>query len=152
MPTRALNPRVARERMARAEANPDAGAFLVTWQGTELPLFPDERSATDAAEYRRQTGLSLAGMIQALGDETQMDTDVVAAVVWLALRHNGDNRVTVRDVSDQITDGTLDDVVDVDLIGDTDDPDTAARLEAAVEERSEDPKASGGNSATSSPS
>ena len=142
MATPALNPRTVRERRARAETSEPGQAFLITWQGQTLPVFPGERTAADAAEFRQQTGLSLASMIATLGDEQQMDTDVIAAVVWLALRHNTEPKVRFTNVATLINDGNVDTVVDVTAIGDEDDPGTLEVVETLEEDDAELPKAS----------
>ena len=139
MTTAALNPRTVRERKARAENAEPGQAFLITWQGTTLPVFPGERTAADAAEFRLQTGLSLASLIALLGDESQMDTDVIAAVVWLALRHNTDPKVRFANVATLIMDENVDTVVDVTAIGDEDDPGTLEVVEDLEEAAAETP-------------
>lgn len=142
--TPALNPRAVQQRRARAEAATTAGeAFLITWNGLELPVFPGERSAADAAEFRKQTGLSLASMIAALGDESAMDSDIIAAVVWLAVRQNTDPAVKFLDIAEQIMDDNVTTVVDITPLGGTD-------LEDLAEEDPEDPKPSAGDSGPSS--
>lgn len=111
MAARALDPKAVRrmaERQERADRE-DEMAYVVRWRGTPevdppMVIFPYERSAVDATLFRAATGLSLAMLLQAAG-EGDADLDILAAVVWMAIRQNGiDERPDYFAIAEQITD------------------------------------------------
>jgi hypothetical protein len=60
----------------------------VTWEGTTYQFHFGELSAFDAAELRRQTGLTTSMLYLQAADSVDIDT--VAAIIWLSRRLAGD--------------------------------------------------------------
>jgi hypothetical protein len=61
---------------------------LVTVNGETYPFSPDEISAVDAASLRKATGMSLRSVLDSATKDP--DIDVVAALLWLSRRQNGE--------------------------------------------------------------
>ncbi len=68
--------------------------------GVTYTLRVDEISALDAAALRRATGSSFAGVMRAAQEDA--DIDVVAALVWLARRQNGEEHLTFEAVAAEL--------------------------------------------------
>lgn len=83
----------------RAEAENTTLTIKVDGQPTYTLRFND-LSAVDAAACRRETGLSLAGVMQA--GMKDPDLDVIAAIAWLARRQAGDD-VPFEEVAAEFT-------------------------------------------------
>lgn len=66
----------------------DMGAEF-TIDGTKYQITTGDLSALDVRELRKQTGYSFSNLLALLFSEDS-DIDVIAAVLWLARRVNGD--------------------------------------------------------------
>lgn len=58
-------------------------------------------TALDASQCRQATGLSLAGLLQAASEDP--DLDIVAAVIWLAKRQNGQPDASYHQVASELS-------------------------------------------------
>lgn len=96
MPAQAPRPGAAR----RADAENTSITIKVDGKAVGT-LRPNELSAKDAALLRRETGMSLAGVLRA--GMADPDIDVFAAMVWLARRQAGDETVTFEEVAEEFT-------------------------------------------------
>ncbi|HEY9391367.1 MAG TPA: hypothetical protein VIR27_16580 [Mycobacteriales bacterium] len=86
------------DRQTRRRSAIGAGV-RVTLDGVAYTLHMGELSAMDASALRRETGMSVAGLLSAI--QSDPDIDILAAVVWLARRQDGD-RVTFDEVASGI--------------------------------------------------
>ncbi len=66
-------------------------------EGTSYRLFKSRMTAVDIGDLRRSTGLTLASLLLALSEE--FDIDVIAAVMWLSRRQNGEPKLTYESVA-----------------------------------------------------
>lgn len=80
-------------------------------------------TAMDANALRRETGHSFMGLMRAFG--TDPDIDLIACVVWLSRRTNGERGLSFEEVAEEIGYD-----VDIDLVG-----------EPGPEEHGDDPEA-----------
>lgn len=67
---------------------------------TAFTLRPNDLSAKDAAALRRETGMSLAGVLRAGMEDP--DLDIFAAMAWLARRQAGED-VSFEEVAAEFT-------------------------------------------------
>lgn len=81
----------------RPRKNSPAVVLRMTVDGTTHNLRVNEISALDAAALRRATGMSFAAVMRAAQDDA--DIDVVAALIWLARRQNGEEHLTYETVA-----------------------------------------------------
>lgn len=92
----------------------EAGAkeIVVVVGGVRYPLAFDAISARLAGECRRACGMSPRELVENL--RKSPDIDLVAALVWLSRRLNGDPKVTYDEIADEIGYDTELDFVDPD--------------------------------------
>lgn len=69
----------------------------VDLNGITFVLDIEECTAIDAADVRRRLGLSLRGLFERAA--TDPDIDVIATLVWLARRHDGEDQLTWDEVA-----------------------------------------------------
>jgi hypothetical protein len=92
--------------------DPDIGPGIrVTMDNTVYTLHFGEISGADALALRRQAGMSLQEFWQACGDSP--DFDLVAIVIWLARRINGERSLPLDAVARRITNTTALNVAEV---------------------------------------
>lgn len=91
---------VSKAAQARAaeRARADIGPHLsVEVNGAKYLLAARDMTGLDVRELRRQTGYSYNGLVAAF--TADYDVDLVAAVVWMARRQQGDTEVTYDEVA-----------------------------------------------------
>lgn len=111
----------ARQRAA-GQSEPN---IKVVVDGVTYTIRSDELTARDARDLRKQAGLSFQGVMAAAQEDP--DIDVIAALVFLACRQDGDRKVTYDEIAEAITYGSEIDIDDT----------------AEVEEDPDSPEASG---------
>lgn len=96
-------PTQLRQQANRAARRRDAiGAGIrITLDGVAYTVHIGEVSALDSAALRRATGMSMAGLLKAIGPDP--DIDIVAALVWLARRQDGETGLSYEEVAAAIT-------------------------------------------------
>lgn len=106
MPTPSTNtrPSLARrvtpkDRQKRAEAVAGEGV-AITVDGVKYVVREGDLSAADVAAMRREVGLSFMGVLKAA--KADPDVDIIAAVVWLARRVEGERDLTFVEVAETI--------------------------------------------------
>lgn len=75
-------------------------ALSVTVDGVGYVVREGDLSAADSAALRREMGMSFAGVLRAAA--TDPDIDLVAAIVWLARRAEGERALTFAEVAESI--------------------------------------------------
>lgn len=114
-------PRSMRKDKTRPPAQP--GAMLITLNGQSWTISPEDVTPRDAAALRRQTGF--AGFIGLQAEISRgFDIDVLAALIWLARRRDGETELLYDQVLDAMS---YDDDFDLELVDDG----NAERAEAA---------------------
>lgn len=89
--------RAATQRAA-GKAEKDRGpGITVTHNGKKYSVFAKDLTALDARAMRQEIGLSFAGLLGAAG--VDMDIDLLAGVVWLSRRVNGERELTYEEVA-----------------------------------------------------
>lgn len=78
----------------------DELTITVKVDGDPFTVRPNEVSAKMVGQLRRVTGFSLQSLMAAAGEEP--DLDVIAALVWLARRQQGEN-VSYDKIADSLT-------------------------------------------------
>lgn len=107
----APNPQKVARKKAKAEAEASSELTIVV-DGVKYPLRLDEFSAKDAGALRKACGLSIRGCIAAL--QTDPDLDIIAALVWLSRRQQGET-VSYDEVAEELGyDSEVDYVANVD--------------------------------------
>ncbi len=81
----------------------DAGVEIAL-NGKTYKLAMSDCTALDAKDCRRQTGMSLNTIFGSASGESDLDS--IAAMVWLARRHDGERELTYDDVASEITYGS----------------------------------------------
>lgn len=82
----------------RQEAE-DTGV-AITVDGTKYTVREADLTSLDTMALRRETGMSFIGLMQAFGESP--DIDLIAALVWLARRSDGERMLTYADVASDI--------------------------------------------------
>lgn len=77
----------------------DTGVSL-TVDGTVYTVRAGDLSGFDESCLRREVGMSFMGLITALGEDPGVD--LVAALVWLSRRANGEQMLKYRTVAEEI--------------------------------------------------
>ena len=88
------------ERDAAGNVKPKDPSVTVIVDGTKHTARIGEVTARMASEIRRETGMSSRALFAAAGDDP--DLDIVAALVWIARRQNGEPSIAFGDVLDEI--------------------------------------------------
>jgi len=94
----------ARARADRRAAQRQAAngkGIRVTLDGKTYEVWEGDLSAVDISQLRRQAGYSFLGLLNAA--TTDMDLDVVAALVWLARRVEGQTNLPFEVVAREVT-------------------------------------------------
>ena len=107
-------PSVQRKQTRSSEATRKSEQDLgisIRVDGTEYTVRHGDLTSLDTMALRRETGLSFMGLMQAF--ETQPDIDLIAALVWLSRRIDGERMLTYADVAREIGYD-----VDIEVIGD----------------------------------
>lgn len=69
-------------------------------EGVAYTVRIGDLTSMDAANLRRETGMSFMGLMKAL--QTDADIDLVAALVWLRRRMDGEHLLTYQTVAESI--------------------------------------------------
>jgi len=101
----------------RLGAANDGNQIVVIVGGIKYPLAFDAISARLVGECRRQCGMSPRELVENL--KKSPDIDLVAGLVWLSRRLNGEPFVSYDEIADEIGYGT-----DLDFVDPTDDDDS----------------------------
>lgn len=72
----------------------------IKFEGKTYTVRIGDLSAMDSAALRRETGLSFTGIMRSM--TTDPDIDLIAAVVWLARRIDGEKLLAYEDVASEI--------------------------------------------------
>lgn len=91
----------------------------VTWNGVDYAVCLGDLSSLDTQALRREVGLSFLGIIKALNADP--DIDLIAAIIWLRRRINGEVTLSYNEVAGQIDYNT-----DIDIAEHEADPDPEA--------------------------
>lgn len=81
------------------KAELDAG-IAVMLDGVRYAVRMGDLTSIDAAHLRRETGFSFRGLMMAAAKDP--DIDVIAAIVWLARRIDGEALLSYEDVAGEI--------------------------------------------------
>ena len=84
---------------AKRKSEQDLG-ISIRVEGTDYTVRHGDLTSLDTMALRRETGLSFMGLLSAF--ETQPDIDLIAALVWLARRIEGERMLTFADVAREI--------------------------------------------------
>jgi hypothetical protein len=88
----------------KSKTKDTAPDFIVVVDGDEYPIHLNEISAFDATGLRHATGMSVAGVLsQLFSDGGDADIDLVAALVWLSRRQQGEQPLSYEKVARGIT-------------------------------------------------
>jgi hypothetical protein len=79
----------------------DEKSITVKIDGTPYTVYPNLVPARDAIAIRLQVGMPLAAVLDKMGDESQADVDLIAALVWVARCQAGE-RIDFLTVADEI--------------------------------------------------
>lgn len=93
-----------RKSTEQADAILDQGIKL-TIDGKDYAVRAGDLTAIDTRELRRQTGYSFNGLLEAFGRDP--DLDLIAGIMWLSLRIDGDKEITYDDVAEDLGYGAL---------------------------------------------
>lgn len=85
-------------RKAREDALNQGISIVV--DGTTYTVRSGDLSSLDTLALRRTVGLSFAGVIRAM--QSDPDIDLIAAIVWLARRVDGERGLEFEDVASEI--------------------------------------------------
>lgn len=91
--------------------------IAVKWDGREYAVRLGDLSSLDAQALRREVGLSFIGVMKAL--RTDPDIDLIAAVIWLRRRMDGEPMLPFEAVAAEIN---YDSDLDIDQAGEETDP------------------------------
>ena len=86
-------------------------SLAITVDGVTYAIREGDLSASDVSALRREIGMSFRAVLKAA--TTDPDIDVIAAIVWLARRAEGENLLSFSEVADEIGYD-----VDVQVVGD----------------------------------
>lgn len=115
MTTTPTRPSASRKHTRSTEANRASGldeGIRITIEGVVYEVRSGDLTARDARELRRQVGMTFPTLLESLGADP--DIDLIAALVWLSRRINGE-QVAYDDIADEM--GY--DVFDTLTLGDT---------------------------------
>lgn len=87
----------ARQRAA-GQSEPD---ITIRVDGVTYAIRSDDLTARDARDLRKQTGMSFRAVMEAATEDP--DIDIMAALVFLARRQDGDRKVTFDEIAEAIT-------------------------------------------------
>lgn len=82
----------------------EAAGIVVVVDGVPHPFNVSEMSARDVGDLRRATGMSSKSLLIAAASD--IDIDIVASLVWLSRRQNGEPKLAYEDVADVMTHDT----------------------------------------------
>lgn len=100
--TRPTTQRVVTPKDRQRRRDEVSGEIItVTVAGRAYTVCEGDVCAADVIALRRATGHSFRGLLSLLNDD--MDIDVLASVVWLARRAEGERSLTFDEVASQIT-------------------------------------------------
>lgn len=68
--------------------------------GQVYELKPDEVTAEDAKDFRREVGTALGAVF---GGARDVDLDVIAGVIWIVRRKEGERTLKYHDVAGKLT-------------------------------------------------
>jgi hypothetical protein len=111
--TTARRPSAARRNTKATEKQRDAEMDLgikILVDGTEYTVRQGDLTSLDTMSLRRETGMSFAGLMAAF--QKDPDIDLVAALVWLSRRIDGEMMLSYADVA-----GEIGYDVDIDVVG-----------------------------------
>lgn len=91
----------------------DMPELVIIVDGTKYPFRLQEVTARDTGDLRRATGMSVRAVIVAMAEDP--DIDVIAALVFLSKRQNGEPKVVYADVAAEIGYETTLDLVSDDI-------------------------------------
>lgn len=84
-------PSLARKHTPKTEANrkaPYEEGVKITFEGVEYAVRAGDLTALDAQALRKELGVSFMGLMRGLNEDP--DIDLIAGLIWLAKRLNGD--------------------------------------------------------------
>lgn len=77
-------------------------SLYVEHDGRKIPVRLEDCNAIEARDVRKATGVSLQ-QIMAVARDGSVDLEVVATLVWLARRHDGEKSLSWEDVAESIS-------------------------------------------------
>lgn len=103
----------------KARTAPFDQGIKIAYEGKEYVVRSGDLNALDAQALRQQLGLSFIGLINGLG--TDPDIDLIAGVVWMARRINGEPGLPYAAVASAMRYDALDGL-DLERIEDAEEP------------------------------
>ena len=94
-----LAPKHTTKTEKKREAEADVGV-VISVDGTTYTVREADLTSLDTMALRRETGMSFIGLMQAFGESP--DIDLIAALVWLARRSEGERMLAYADVAKDI--------------------------------------------------
>ena len=88
-----------RSSETKRKAEQEVGISILV-DGTDYTVRHGDLTSLDTMALRRETGMTFIGLMQAF--ETQPDIDLIAALVWLARRVDGERMLAFADVAREI--------------------------------------------------
>lgn len=86
----------ARARRQAQKAETGDTTIELTWKGRKLSISLGQLGPGDDLECRRQTGWPFSGFVSLLRKDGHAGFDVVATVLWMARRKNGEPDLTLE--------------------------------------------------------
>lgn len=96
-------PALAKKRTTKTEANRDAAlneGITVNLDGVDYTVRMGDLSSVDTMALRRATGFSFMGLMRAASADP--DIDLIAALVWLSRRVDGEKLLDFDQVAQEI--------------------------------------------------
>lgn len=96
-------PPLARKHTPRTKKKADDAmnvGLTISVDGVEYTVRQGDMSSMDTMALRRETGFSFMGLLRAF--QSDPDIDLVAALVWLARRIDGEALLSYADVASEI--------------------------------------------------
>jgi len=91
----------AGQQRAKAKAAEEEGISLTaTVDGKVYKVAAKDLTAIDVREMRKQLGFSFMGLLREL--QTDSDLDLIAGVVWIARRSQGERGLTYAEVAENM--------------------------------------------------
>ena len=85
-------------------AKKDATVIAITVDDTTYKLRHDDVKGSDAMAFRQQMGMSFRKAIELCQEDA--DIDLIAGLIWLARRQDGDKKITLEEVADGLSYGS----------------------------------------------
>lgn len=103
MTTAAKRPNLNRKVTTKSEAKREDGlnqGLSISVDGRKYTVRAGDITGLDSAALRRETGMSFMGLMKAM--QTDPDVDLIAALMWLSRRIEGEKLLTYEEVAAEV--------------------------------------------------